>query len=136
MDLGSGSTLLADLTLGLHAAYVAFVVGGLALIWIGAWQGWRWVRHFWFRLVHLVAVALVAAEALVGLSCPLTVIEDWLRAQSGHDLGFVARWVQSVLFWDFPNWVFTLVYLAFALVALLSWWRWPPAPRGRLAAVR
>ena len=124
---------LADLILGLHAAYVLFVVGGLALIWVGIWCGWRWVRLFWFRVVHLGAIGLVAAEALIGLTCPLTVLEDWLRSEYDPNVGFVARWTQRILFWDFPGWVFTLVYLVFTLVAALTWRRWPPAPR-RMAA--
>ena len=136
MQPGSGIGRLADLILGLHAAYVLFVVGGLALIWLGIWRDWRWVRHFWFRLLHLGAIGLVAAEALIGLTCPLTVLEDWLRSEADPSVGFIARWVQRVLFWDFPGWVFTLVYLAFTLLAVLTWRRWPPAPRGTLAGVR
>jgi uncharacterized protein DUF2784 len=127
---------LADLILGLHAAYVLFVVAGLALIWTGIWRGWRWVRYFWFRLLHLAAIGLVAAEALIGLTCPLTVLEDWLRSESDPNTGFVARWVQGILFWDLPAWVFTLLYLAFTLLAALTWRRWPPLPRGRLAGAR
>ncbi len=114
MQPGSAVGQLADLILALHAAYVLFVVGGLGLIWLGIWRGWRWVRHFWFRLLHLAAIGLVAAEALIGLTCPLTVLEDWLRSESDPSMGFVARWVQRVLFWDFPGWVFTLDLAALA----------------------
>ncbi|MGH8640305.1 MAG: DUF2784 family protein, partial [Burkholderiales bacterium] len=46
---------LADLILIVHFLFVAFVVGGLALIWIGAAAGWEWVRNFWFRVAHLGA---------------------------------------------------------------------------------
>jgi len=136
MHLDSANGQLADLVLALHAAYVLFVVGGLALIWLGIWRGWRWVRHFWFRLLHLAAIGLVATEALVGLTCPLTVLEDWLRIQTDANMGFVARWLQRLLFWDFPGWVFTLVYLAFAVLAILTWRRWPPTRRGEFAAAR
>jgi len=125
---------LADLILFLHAGYVLFVGGGLVLIWVGAWRRWRWVRSFWFRVLHLAAVSLVAVEALLGVVCPLTAFEDWLRsAQSDED--FIVRWVRWLLFWDFPLWVFTLAYLVLTVVTLLTWWRWPPVPRGRLAAV-
>ena len=126
---------LADLILFLHAGYVLFVVGGLVLIWLGAGRGWRWVRSFWFRVLHLAAVSLVAVEALLGVVCPLTVLEDWLRStQSDED--FIVRWVRWLLFWDFPLWLFTLAYLVLTLVTVLTWWRWPPTPRGRLAAAR
>ena len=124
---------LADLILGLHAGYVLFVVGGLLLIWLGVWRGWGWVRNFWFRVVHLAAVTLVAVEALLGIVCPLTALEDWLRSTRFEE-GFVVRWVRWLLFWDLPLWVFTLAYLVLTLVTVLSWSRWPPAPRGKLVA--
>ena len=126
---------LADLILALHTGYVMFVVGGLVLIWLGVQRRWRWVRSFWFRVVHLAAVTLVAVEALLGIVCPLTALEDWLRSTQ-VDEGFVVRWVRWLLFWDFPLWIFTLAYLALALVTVLTWLRWPPARRCRLAAAR
>lgn len=122
---------LANLILALHVAYVLFVVGGLALVWLGIGCGWRWVRNFWFRLLHLAAIGLVAAEALLGFACPLTVFEDWLRSTDDAASGFVERWVHQILYWDFPSWVFTLVYLTFTFLAVLTWRRWPPVPRGR-----
>ena len=126
---------LADLILALHTGYVMFVVGGLVLIWLGVQRRWRWVRSFWFRIAHLAAVTLVAVEALLGIMCPLTALEDWLRSAQ-VDEGFVVRWVRWLLFWDFPLWIFTLAYLVLALVTVLTWLRWPPARRGRLAAAR
>jgi len=122
----------ADVVLALHAVYVAFVVGGLALTWLGVACGWGWVRNFWFRLLHLAAIGLVAAEALIGVACPLTVLEDWLRSAAYAGSGLLERWVHRILFWDFPSWVFTLVYLIFTFLAVLTWRRWPPAPRGKL----
>jgi Protein of Unknown function (DUF2784) len=125
---------LADAILALHAAYVAFVVGGLALIWLGIARGWRWVRNFWFRLLHLAAIGLVAAEALIGLACPLTVFEDWLRSVDDATGSFVERWLHLILFWDFPSWVFTLAYVIFTCLAVLTWRRWPPRHTAKLLA--
>jgi hypothetical protein len=124
---------LANLVLALHVGYVLFVVGGLGLIWLGVGCGWRWIHNFWFRLLHLVAIGLVAAEALIGVACPLTVFEDWLRSTDDAASGFVERWVHRILFWDFPSWVFMLVYLILTLLAVLTWRRWPPARRRKLA---
>jgi len=85
---------LADIVLIVHFLFVAFVVGGLALIWVGAASGWAWVRNFWFRVAHLAAIVFVAGEALVGVWCPLTVWEDALRGVHG-DKSFVARWIED-----------------------------------------
>jgi polyferredoxin len=117
---------LADFILIVHFAFVAFVVGGLALIWIGAAAGWQWVRNFWFRVAHLAAIVFVAGEALVGVWCPLTVWEDALRGVPGEK-SFVARWIHRLMFYDFPEWMFTVAYALFALVVALSWWLVRPA---------
>ena len=116
------STLLADVILIVHFLFVAFVVGGLALIWIGASSGWAWVRNFWFRVAHLGAILFVAGEAIVGIWCPLTVWEDALRGGALSEKSFVARWIHRILFYDFPEWVFTVAYVAFALVVAATWW--------------
>jgi polyferredoxin len=116
------NAVLADFILILHFAFVLFIVGGLALIWIGAAFGWRWVRNFWFRVAHLVAIFFVAGEALAGVWCPLTVWEDLLRDGARGETSFVARWIHRILFYSFPEWVFTASYLAFALVVATTWW--------------
>ena len=75
--------LLADIVLTLHVAVVAFVVGGLVLVLAGNLRGWRWVNALWFRLAHLAAIVIVVAETWLGLLCPLTTLEMWLRARAG-----------------------------------------------------
>ncbi len=117
--------LLADLILLVHVSFVLFVVGGLPLVWIGAAAGWRWIRHFGFRLAHLGAILVVSAESVAGVWCPLTLWEDALRGQSGEK-GLIARHVHAVLYHDLPERVFTLAYLAFAALVAFTWWRIPP----------
>ena len=118
-------SLLADLILGVHFAFVLFIVGGLALIWTGAGLGWHWVRNLWFRVAHLAAILFVAGEALAGVWCPLTVWEDALRG-TRPETSFVARWIHRILFYSFPEWVFTASYLAFTLIVATTWWLAPP----------
>lgn len=122
------NALLADFILAVHFAFVLFVTGGLALIWIGAWAGWSWVRNFRFRIAHLVAIVFVAAESVSGIWCPLTVWEDALRG-TRSDMGFIARWIHRVLFYDFPAWVFTASYIVFAGVVAATWWLIRPEHR-------
>src|SRR5207237_4355223 len=98
--------LVADLLLGIHFAIAAFIVGGLVLVWAGAALGWRWVRIAWFRYLHLAAIALVAAEALLGAACPLTVWEDVLRGGL-RPASFIARWAQRMLYYHATKLMFT-----------------------------
>ena len=122
------TALLADLVLIVHFAFVIFVTGGLALIWIGAAAGWQWVRNFWFRVAHLGAIVFVAGEALAGVWCPLTVWEAQLRGVRAEK-SFVAQWIHKLMFYSVPEWVFTLAYVAFALAVAVTFWLAPPIRR-------
>ena len=120
---------LADLILVIHFAYVLFVVGGLLLTWAGYALRWRWVRNWWFRVLHFAAIAVVALEALIGVVCPLTLVEDWLRPGAEQDAGFIQRWVQALLYYDWPLWVFTALYVSFAALVAVTFVLLPPASR-------
>ncbi len=111
--------MLADALLVLHFLIAGFIVGGLVLVWIGALAGWAWVRNRWFRYLHLAAIAFVAAEALLGIACPLTVWEDLLRGGARPE-SFVGRWVRRLLYYNAPEWVFSAAYCAWAAASLLT----------------
>jgi polyferredoxin len=127
---------LADVVLSIHFAIVVFVVVGLVLIVVGNWRGWRFVNGWWFRLAHLGAIGIVVAQAWLGIVCPLTTLESWLRVQaneSAYEASFIEYWVQRALYYDAPMWVFTLAYTLFGLCVVAAWWRYPP---GRAATRR
>lgn len=121
--------LLADAVLLLHFAVVVFVIGGLAAVLVGNAAGWRWVNGWWFRLAHLLAIGVVVVQSWLGQLCPLTILESWLRVQAGaqaYQQSFIEHWVQRIIYYDIPLWVFTLLYTAFAALVVLAWWRYPP----------
>ena len=115
--------------LSLHAALVVFVIGGLLAVIVGNLREWRWVNAFWFRLAHLGAIAIVAAEAWLNVACPLTSLEIWLRAKAGaatYTGDFIQYWLQRILYYDAPAWTFTVAYSVFALAVAAAWWYFPP----------
>jgi len=135
MDLRTFWQLLADAVLILHFAVVAFVVGGALAVLLGQGRGWRWVRAPLFRWAHLGAIGFVVLQAWLGAHCPLTVLESWLRWQArsaGYDTSFIEHWVQRLLYYEAPPWVFVLVYSLFGLGVLWLWWRFPPRPWRRI----
>jgi hypothetical protein len=111
--------LLADTVLVVHTLFVAFVVVGFVLVWIGHFRNWRWIANARFRALHLAAITLVAVEGVIGMTCPLTAWEAALRGESA-ERSFVARMLHAVVFHDFPEWVFTVAYVAFAIVTALT----------------
>ena len=122
--------LLADLVLVVHVAFIAFVIFGLILTWIGWLRRWGWVRNLWFRLVHLAAIGVVAAQALFGIICPLTIWEDELRLLAGGERryagSFIQHWLHQLIFLEAEGYVFTIAYVTFFLAVLLSYWLIPP----------
>jgi hypothetical protein len=119
---------IADGVVAVHFAIVLFIVAGLPLVWIGAALGWNWIRNPWFRYLHLAAIVLVAAEALLGMACPLTVWEDALREGAQPD-SFIGRWVRRLLFYEAPAWVFTVAYCAWAAASAATLALVPPRRR-------
>lgn len=84
-------SLLADAVLLAHAAFVAFVVlGGLLVL--------RWPRLAW---IHVPVVAWGAGIEFAGGICPLTPLENHLRAlahEQGYAGGFVEHYVFGLLY--------------------------------------
>lgn len=125
MSDGARYLLAADAILFVHAAFVAFVVFGLVFILLGKLLGWSWVRNPWFRWAHLAAIGIVVLQAWLGAICPLTTWEIALREKAGDAVytgTFVAHWVESVLYYEAPHWVFTLVYTVFGALVAASWY--------------
>lgn len=121
--------LLANVVLALHVALVIFVVAGLVLVLVGNALHWGWVNNPWFRLGHLAAIAVVVAESWLGIVCPLTTLEMWLRVQAGsahYSGGFIEHWMGRLLYYDAPAWVFVVVYTVFGLAVAAAWWYFPP----------
>ena len=116
--------ILADAILFAHALIVAFNLFSLPLIWLGYFLGWRFVRNFYFRVIHLVMIAYIAVQALVGEVCPFTTWENDLRLQAGTDpryaTSFVGHWLQRLVFYEADERVFTIAYVVFFALVLLT----------------
>ena len=128
--------LLADAVLTLHVLFVGFVVLGLLLVLLGKIRGWHWVRNPWFRTAHLGAIGFVVAEAWLGVRCPLTTWEMALRARAGDSAysgDFIAHWLERLLYYSAPEWVFMVLYTGFGALVALSWLWVRPRPFRALA---
>jgi hypothetical protein len=122
--------MLADAIVVVHMSIMLFITAGLPLIYVGVARRWAWVREWRWRALHLGAIAFVAAESLVGIVCPLTLWEDAVRGRQSQE-GFIERWVDSILFYDLPTWVFTVAYTIFAVLVAATWFLVPPIRRSR-----
>lgn len=120
----SAYLLAADALLIAHTLFVVFIVLGLVAIYFGFWLSWRWVRNFWFRILHLGGIVFVVLESWVGVICPLTIWEMQLREKAGQSIyegSFIQHWLQSLLYYDAPDWVFVVIYTVFGSFVIASW---------------
>jgi hypothetical protein len=126
--------IAATLILLVHLAIVAFNVFGLLIIPVGKWLDWEFVRGFWWRFAHVLSLAVVALQAVLGRACFLTIWETALRANAdaAEPAPLIATWINGVLYWPLPLWAFAAGYVVVLLYALLLW-RWVP-PRVRTAS--
>jgi hypothetical protein len=127
----------ADVIAIIHLGYVVFVILGFVLIVMGIVLKWQWIRNLWFRIAHLVAIVGVALEELLGMNCPLTVLEFSLRygaPPSARRLSFVGELIHSILYYDAPAWLFTIIYVAFALLVAITFVMAPPSRKAQRGA--
>lgn len=122
---------LADAMVGVHVAYVAFVVLGQFAIIVAAPFRWQWARNPWFRSLHLLAIGIVAYEAIMGYRCPLTVWEEQLRQLAGQGFDssetFLGRLLHNVLFVEgMPEIFFTTLYLSVMILVVQGFIMYPP----------
>jgi hypothetical protein len=121
---------LTQLLLAVHVLVIAFNVLGLAAIPLGAGLGWRWTRIRWWRALHVLSWTVVAAQALLGRACFLTLWQDQLSG-AGPEPPLIARVVNRLVYWPLPIWVFGVLYLVLFGLVVALWW-WPPTRPARL----
>jgi hypothetical protein len=86
-------SLLADLVVVIHFAFLAFIA-------FGALLAWRWPWLIW---LHVPALAWGVAIVTVGFDCPLTPLEKYFRRKAGEEGyrgGFVDRYIEDVVYPD------------------------------------
>ena len=114
--------------------FVGFVVFGLVFIYLGGALKWSWVRNIWFRVLHLIAIGIVVLQSWAGIICPLTIWEMALRERAGVETysgSFIQHWLQAILYYNAPEWVFVTMYTAFGALVLGSWFVVRPNRRHR-----
>lgn len=110
-------SLLADLIVLLHFAFVLFVLfGGLLNV--------KWPRAVW---IHGPALVWGCIVEFTGVVCPLTPLENRLRVQSGeagYQGDFLTNWLLPILYPDVLTPAIQLALGAVVLVLNLAIYTW------------
>jgi len=115
-------SLLADAVVGLHAAWLLFLIFGALL--------GRRVR--WVRRLHVAGLALALVLTAAGWLCPLTHLEVWLRGRGGsgaYSETFVGHYAERLVYAPVPRPVVLAGALAVTIFSLLAYRH--PRRRGR-----
>jgi hypothetical protein len=83
--------VLADAVLVLHLVFILFVV-------LGGWLVAIRPKLIW---LHLPVVAWGALVEIMGLTCPLTPLENWLRdrgGETGYSGGFIDHYLTPLMY--------------------------------------
>jgi hypothetical protein len=124
----------AEAILASHVAIILFNLFGLIAVPIGALCHWRFVRIAWWRVMHIALLAAVAVQAVVGRACILTLWQAEMSGAAARPTPLIMSWVDRLIYWRLPIWVFGALYVAVFGYALALLWLVPPR-RNRLALV-
>jgi len=78
-----------------------------------------------------LAISVVVVQSWFGILCPLTIWEMVLRkkaAGSIYEGSFISHWLNELLYYQAPPWVFAVCYTAFGALAVFSWFFVRPRP--------
>ena len=117
--------MIADIVLMFHFTIVIFITFGFFLIPIGYKSNWIWVKNFKLRIFHCGMMLCITLEALLGITCPLTSIENNLRGID-KTTSFISYWINQIIYWDLPSQFFIILYCAVLIWTFLLWKFFPP----------
>ncbi|MDC0457109.1 DUF2784 family protein [Alphaproteobacteria bacterium] len=115
----------ADIVLMFHFAIIVFITFGFFLIPIGYKFGWVWIKNSKLRICHCGMIIFVTFETILGITCPLTLIENSLRGIN-ESTSFISYWIHQIIYWNFPTQFFIVLYCLFLVWTFLMWKIFPP----------
>ena len=117
--------MIADIVLMFHFAIVIFITFGIFLIPIGYKSNWLWVTNLKLRICHCGMMLFITLETLLGITCPLTSIENNLRGIN-KTTSFISYWINQIIYWDLPSQFFIILYCVVLIWTFLLWKLFPP----------
>lgn len=115
--------LLASFTVLVHFAFLLFIITG----------GFLARRYRWLVAPHLLAAAWgVYVEAMPGIICPLTTLENLFASRAGaagYSDTFIEHYLVPVLYPDGLTRAMQWGLAAFLLIVTVAAYAWPRHPR-------
>jgi hypothetical protein len=111
-------TIAADLVVAVHLLWILFLI-------FGALAG---RRVAWVKWLHVGALAFSVALQVFRWSCPLTLLEVWLRnralPEQGYAGDFLAHYAQELVYLAVPA---PVVFGGTLVIVAASWYAYRPS---------
>ena len=120
--------ILSEIVLLLHFSIFLFMILSFILIPYGYYQNWEWVKNIYFRSIHLILMGIILIETILGFMCPLTILENFLRADKKIDNIF-SKIIHQIMYWDFTNYQFIILYLLSLSYIIFLWFSFRPSQK-------
>ena len=117
---------IADFILFIHLIIAIFISVGMVIFPIGGLLRWHWCKNFSLRVVHLGLIVVVFIETLIGVNCPLTVAENFFRAQATQH-SFIGSLMSNILYWNMSKTSVFYMYGSCVVWVLILWILFPPS---------
>ena len=109
---------MVELVLGAHFIVVLYLVLGFPIA--------LYYNHRLFRIVHTIWLAVVSLLMVLGIPCPLTILEETLRQNPVYEGSFIASWMNRIIYLEGidPQHV-VVMDIGFAILVIFSF-LWKP----------
>ena len=98
--------ILADIIVILHFLWIIFMLVGFVFTLCNIFftKGKQFVDWWLFRIIHLCGIVYVGFLAILGKYCPLTILENILRARYNPELkypgSFIVHYIEELVYPD------------------------------------
>ncbi len=119
---------LSRLVALVHLLYVLFVFLGLFVIYLGFFLKWHFIRNPIFRVIHMIAMIIVAVQQYYLINCPLTILEKKLLILAGkptYSGAFIPHLLNQFTL-NIPASYYLPLYISLSLLFILSFILIPP----------
>ena len=117
--------IFSEIVLLLHFSIFLFMIFSFILIPFGYFQKWEWVKNIYFRSIHLILMGFILIETILGFMCPLTILENFLRADQKVDNIFTEI-IHQIMYWDLTNYQFIILYFLSLSYIIFLWFYFRP----------
>ena len=124
------NSLISDVVLVFHFIIIIFISTGFFIVPIGYKMKWVWLSNLKLRSIHLGLICFITFETMIGMTCPLTLIENVLN-ENQYSQSFVKYWISKIVYWDFPTVYFVILYLLCTIWTVLMLSIFPPRKKDK-----